>query len=93
MKNKQNSRSSDGNPRRKGDFRHEKGKPPPTKQNDGKKKGARPSTGGGRSNEDIGEASHKNSGPADPTKYWGCGRIGYRRSFCPDCSGNETRRD
>ena len=47
MKNKQNSRPSGGNPRRKGDFRHEKGKPPPAKQNDGKEKGARPSTGGG----------------------------------------------
>ena len=86
IKNHQNTRQSGINPKRKGDYHQDKGRPPLAKSQDGRENGNRPTTSGA-------ETSQRNSGSAEPIKCWGCGSIGYWRSFCPECSGNENWRD
>ena len=93
LRSKQNARLSGQTQRRKGDHRSQKQKPPSSKTTSREEKEGRTPTGDGKKSDTGGGNDRKNGGPAEPIKCWGCGRIGYRRSFCPDCSGNENRRD
>ena len=93
LRSKQNARLSGHPQRKKGSHRPEKQKQSPSKATSRDEKESRHPTGDGKKSDTGGVNDRWNSGPADPIKCWGCGRIGYRRSFCPDCSGNETRRN
>ena len=93
LRSKQNVHFSGHNQKRRGDQQFQKRKPPPAKTTSRDDKESRPPTGDGKKSDTGGGNDRRNSGPAEPIKCWGCGRIGYRRSFCPDCSGNENRRD
>ena len=93
IRTKQNSYQSSNNSKKKREHYQEKRKPPPERTRESNESGSHPPTGDGRKGETSGELGHKNRGPFDPIKRYGCGRIGYRRAFCPECSGNEKRRD
>ena len=61
---------------RKGDHRSEKQKQPPSKTTSRNEKESRHPTSDGKKSNTGGENDRRNSGPADPIKCWGCGRIG-----------------
>ena len=93
LKAKKNSRPpGDNSKRKKNDYRQERLKEPPAKTHDKEEREGQTSTGDDKKTTNGVETGHKNNGIPEPIKFWGCGRIRNRRSFCPEYSGNENRR-
>ena len=93
LRNKQNSRPPGESSKNKRDnYRQERQQAPPAKPQE-KREGEERTTIGDCQKKTGNETNWKNNGIPELIKCWGCGGIGYRRSFCPECSGNENRRD
>ena len=86
LKAKQNSRPPGNNSKRKkNDYRQERRKPPPAKPRQKEEREGQSRTGNGNKTAKDGKTGHKSNGIPEPIKCWGCDRIRYRRSFCPEC--------
>ena len=76
---------SDNSKKKKSNYRHERHKSPPAKPHEKEGQEGQNPTGDGKKKEIKVETGQKNNGIPEPIKCWGCGRIGYRRSFCQEC--------
>ena len=90
---KQSTRPPNDNSKKKCNYHQERHKSPPAKPQGKESREAQTPASDDKKLESKTETGRMKNSIPEPIKCWGCGRIGYRRSFCPECSGNENRRD